>query len=212
MQVTSLRWALPAILTIAFAAASQAGSRDHGAGSEGLQGKIEYCTYCHGASGQGYRAYYTMPRIAGQTPRYLVNQLRAYAAHRRKNAIMYSVAHSMSPSTMEAVAEHFSHLHPRSSGSGSSERVAAGRKIFQEGVPNDNVPACAACHGDSAEGYEQNPRLAGQLASYVEKTLSNWSHERGQGEADTSQIMQPVARRLSKSQIAAVAAYVSSLK
>lgn len=209
MKLESLRWALPAILMIAFAGASQAGGDADGAGEGPVQGKIAYCTYCHGASGQGYRAYYTMPRIAGQTQAYLTNQLRAYAEGTRKNAFMHSVARAMSPSMRSAVARHFSATHARSSGHNSGERVAAGRKIFQEGVPNENIPACAACHGDSAEGFEQNPRLAGQLASYVEKTLGNWTRER---HSESSHIMQPVAQRLSKSQIAAVAAYVSSLK
>ena len=58
------------------------------------------------------------------------------------------------------------------------------------------------------------PRLAGQLYPYLIKELVNWGHERGQNPArpDTSAIMSPVAHSLNKSQIEAVAAYVSELK
>jgi len=75
------------------------------------------------------------------------------------------------------------------------------------------VAACAACHGPNATGRDQFPRLAGQLYPYVIKELTNWSSERGQvqDKPDTSFIMQPVAHSLTKPEIEAVAAYVSSL-
>ena len=63
-----------------------------------------------------------------------------------------------------------------------------------------------------AKGSGANPRLAGQLYPYTVKELVNWSTERGQTASDTSAIMQPIARSLSKSQTEAVAAYVSSLE
>ena len=58
------------------------------------------------------------------------------------------------------------------------------------------------------------PRLAGQLYPYVIKELVNWGKERGQNPAkpDTSAIMSPVAHSLTRTQIDAVAAFVSYLK
>jgi len=215
MQVFSPRLALAAILAIASSGPGHAGDTAESNPSRAtLQSKIEYCTYCHGASGQGYRAFYSMPRLAGQTPEYFENQLRAYAERRRKNAIMYSVAHALRPGMRAALARHFANLKPAPLGHGPSELVAAGRRIFQEGLPDDNVPACAACHGLDAKGFGQNPRLAGQLNSYTQKALMNWSKERGHDAAapDPAAIMQPVARSLNTSQTAAVAAYLSSLK
>jgi cytochrome c553 len=212
MKVKRLRLVLSAILTVALSGAIHAEGRP--ASSGGLQAKIEYCSYCHGASGQGYRAYYTMPRLAGQTTEYFINQLRDYDDRRRSNAIMYGVSHNLSPGVRAALARHFANLNPRPIGHGAGDLVAAGKKIYQEGVPDDNVPACAACHGTDAHGYGQNPRLAGQLPSYVQKTLANWGQERAHGSAapEPASIMQPVTRRLSKSQAAAVAAYLSSLR
>ena len=85
-----------------------------------------------------------------------------------------------------------------------------GRKIFEEGVPEANVPACAACHGADAKGTEENSRLAGQLSAYLVKELANWSTERGQITKDPGEAtMEPLAHALTKSQLQAVAAYLS---
>ena len=99
-------------------------------------------------------------------------------------------------------------------GGGPRGLVAAGEKIFQNGVPDANVAACAACHGPEAQGNEEIPRLAGQLPEYTVNKLTNWSKERGQNPAkpDTSAIMSPVAHSLTRPQVEAVAAYLSYLK
>ena len=88
------------------------------------------------------------------------------------------------------------------------------KEIFQDGLPDANIAACAACHGPEAHGHDQIPRLAGQLYPYVVKALDNWGAERGQHTAqpDTSATMLPIAHSLNKRQMEAVAAYVSTLK
>jgi len=180
----------------------------------GVQAKIGYCKDCHGPSAQGYDGYFPIPRLAGQQTEYLENQLRAFIEHRRTNNIMFNVAHSLSTGMVAALAAHFRALNPRPIGGAPMQFVATGRKIFQDGVPDANVAACAACHGPEATGSGQIPRLAGQLYPYVIKELVNWGKERGQNPAkpDTSAIMSPVAHSLTRSQIEAVAAYVSYLK
>ena len=142
------------------------------------------------------------------------NQLRAFIEHRRTNNIMFNVAHSLSPAKLNALAAHFASLHPPPIGGAPRQLVATGRKIFEDGMPEVNIAACAACHGPDATGSGQIPRLAGQLYPYMIKTLSNWDKERGRNPTvpDTSAIMSPVAHSLNKSQIEAVAAFVSTLR
>jgi cytochrome c553 len=187
---------------------------DDTAAMGGLQGKLSYCKDCHGPSAQGYDGYFPIPRLAGQQTEYLENQLRAFIEHRRTNNIMFNVAHSLSTGMIAALAAHFKGLNPKPIGGAPMQFFATGRKIFQDGVPDANVAACAACHGPEATGSGQIPRLAGQLYPYVIKELVNWGKERGQNPAkpDTSAIMSPVAHSLTRSQIEAVAAYVSYLK
>ncbi len=182
--------------------------------ADDFQAKVEYCTTCHGLSGQGYRGYYPMPRLAGQQPKYIENQLRAFIEHRRRNLIMANVAHSLTPSTLAALAHHFRELNPAPLGGAPRASVATGKRIYDEGIPESNVPACSACHGTDAHGQDQIPRLAGQLHDYTYSKLVNWTSERGQNAAipDSSAIMGPTSHNLSHSQIAAVAAYVSTLK
>jgi cytochrome c553 len=201
-----------AILAIAFAAGARA--QDKAAVSQqDLQAKLTYCKTCHGLSGQGYRGANPMPRLAGQQPEYLANQLHAFIERRRTNPIMNNVAHVLSPTMVSALAEHFKSLNPKPLGGASRELVAAGKKIHEEGVPGTDVPPCASCHGPQAKGDGAFPRLAGQLDDYILRKLVNWSKERGQDPAnpDTSAIMEPIAHGLTEAQVKAVAAYLSDL-
>jgi cytochrome c553 len=56
--------------------------------------------------------------------------------------------------------------------------------------------------------------LAGQLNGYVIAKMANWAKERGRDpkNPDNSEIMGLIAEKLTKEQVAAVAAYVSDLK
>jgi cytochrome c553 len=182
--------------------------------ADDFEAKVTYCKTCHGLSGQGYHGYYAMPRLAGQQPKYIENQLRAFIEHRRKNEIMANVAHVLSPSMVSALAHYFRELNPPPLGGGSSGAIATGKRIYDEGLPESNIPACSACHGQDAKGQDQIPRLAGQLPDYFYNKLTNWAAERGQNSSmpDSSAVMGPTAHNLTKSQIAAVAAYVSSLR
>ena len=203
-----------AALTIAFSAAGHAEDKSNATVSkQELNAKIAYCKTCHGLSGQGFRGSFPMPRLAGQQPEYLVNQLQAFIERRRTNPVMFGVAHVLSPSMLTALAAHFRDLDPKPLGGAPKEHMAEGKKIYDEGLPDAEVPPCGTCHGTDGKGADAFPRLAGQLHDYVAKKLLNWSKERGQDPAkpDNSAIMQPIAHNLTEAQVRAVAAYVSSL-
>jgi cytochrome c553 len=204
-----------AILAVAVVAAGRADAADPSVEPEhGFTAKIRYCQDCHGPSGQGYRGFVPIPRLAGQQPEYFKNQLQAFVERRRTNDIMLNVAHVLTPSMITALATNFRAFNPRPLGGAPRELVAAGKQIFQDGVPDANIAACAACHGPDASGHEQIPRLAGQLYWYVVRELGVWDTERGQNPArpDTSATMLPIAHSLNRKQMEAVAAYVSSLQ
>src|SRR3984893_14178334 len=112
MKVIGLRLALQtAILTVVFSAAAQAeGKGAPAVPKRELEAKIAYCKTCHGLSGQGFRGAFPMPRLAGQQPEYLENQLQAFIERRRTNPVMFNVAHVLSPSMLTALAEQFKDL------------------------------------------------------------------------------------------------------
>jgi cytochrome c553 len=179
-----------------------------------LQAKINYCKTCHGVNGQGFRGAYPMPRLAGQQTEYLENQLQAFIERRRTNPVMFNVAHVLSPAMLKGLGEHFKDLNPKPLGGAPKELASAGKKIYEEGVPEANIAPCASCHGPDAKGNGAIPRLAGQLHDYTSNKLTNWGKERGQDRAkpDTSAIMEPIAHGLTPQQISAIAAYVSFLE
>jgi len=216
IKAVSFQFALLlAALAFVFSVAGRVVARDTSAVSKGdVEAKISYCKDCHGPSAQGYRGFYPIPRLAGQQPEYLENQLRAFVEQRRPNPIMSNVAHVLKPAMITALAAKFRALNPHPIGGAPRRHIAEGRQIFQSGVPDANVAACAACHGPDAGGHEQIPRLAGQLYPYIVKALTHWSKERGQipGKPDVSAIMEPVAHSLTRPQVEAVAEYLSYLK
>lgn len=206
------------VLAAALSVAGHAQNAGHGqkrseAARGSFEAKLEYCKTCHGLSAEGYRGYFPMPRLAGQQPEYLENQLRAFIEHRRTNSTMINVARVLSPSMITGLTAHFRSLDPRPIGGGPRRALAMGEQIFQEGLPESNVPACSACHGSEGKGQNVIPRLAGQLYEYTVGQLTGWAKVRGQGSAvDTPAVMAPTARNLTRSQIEAVAAYVSYLQ
>ncbi len=214
MKIVRFQVALPAaVLAVVYSGAGWAEDRAD-LSRHGLQAKIEYCKTCHGLSAQGYHGFYPIPRLAGQQEQYIENQLLAFSEGRRKNTYMYPVAHSLSHEQQAALARYFSTLNARPLRSAPRSLAAAGKTLYEEGDPTANVPACMACHGGEAKGQGEIPRLAGQLPDYIVNKLVNWNRERGQDphHPDISAIMLPTSHNLSKSQIRAVAAYVSHLQ
>lgn len=200
-----------------FSATCVAAGHDMATSSVGaVPAKMAYCQDCHGPSGQGYSGFAPIPRIGGQTTRYLENQLKALAESRRdaKASTAMSSIHGPAEPMRSALAADFSKLDPQPIADGPKGLVAAGRNIYAEGVPTSNVPACSACHGPDAMGKAEIPRLAGQLYPYTVEQLEGWSTKRGNDleSANMAAVMTPVAHAMSHDQIAAVAAYLSYLK
>jgi cytochrome c553 len=199
---------------LVFAATAMARAETATFSDRELEAKFDYCKTCHGVYGQGYHGAFPIPRLAGQQPEYIENQMRAFVEHRRENKFMFTVAHVLSPEMIQALATRFSALSPKPLGGAPKELAATGKKIYEQGIPDANVPSCTNCHGPDAKGTGPFPRLAGQLDDYIVRKLVNWDKERGQdpGHPDTSALMEPIAHNLNESQIKAVAAYLNYLE
>jgi cytochrome c553 len=223
MKLISSRLALhTAFLAIVLPAAAYAGDTSASAlAKPEVQAKIQYCKACHGASGRGFPGAYPTPRLAGQTIPYLENRFGVIIEHRQDNPtaekFMEPALGSVDPAIRKAVATYFNGLDPAPLGGAPRDLMAAGRKIYREGVPEAGVPACAGCHGPEAKGSEVIPRLAGQLYRYTTKVLTNWTiinknqmQNPPAGAAPAGKA--PVEHSLTKAQIAAVAAYLSDLQ
>jgi cytochrome c553 len=184
-----------------------------------LKDKIEFCKNCHGARGEGFKGYYVAPRLAGQPVKYLQSEFQAIVEHRRDDpaAQMFMVVNinSIGRENWNAVAQYYSTLNPGPAADGPKRLVNQGKQIFEDGLPDIGVPACAGCHGADARGNEEFPRLAGQLYPYTVAQLTGWNKGYRHKDPVTpgqDNTMLPIATHLTQEQISAVAAYLSYLK
>lgn len=66
------------------------------------------CAACHGSDGKATNSQY--PNLAGQNYRYLTQQLEAFKKGSRQNAIMHSMASSLSKQQIQDLAAYYSGL------------------------------------------------------------------------------------------------------
>lgn len=150
MKVISQQFAVHStILAVVFAGAARANDVSTGS-KQDFQAKFAYCEQCHGPSGRGFQGFYPIPRLAGQQTEYMQNQLQVFAERRRENNIMFNVARSLSPEMIAGLATKFHDLNPKPLGGAPKGLIAAGKTIFEEGIPDGKVPPCSSCHGQDA--------------------------------------------------------------
>ena len=89
---------------------------------------------------------------------------------------------------------------------GDEQLVEAGRKLYSEGNPEENIVPCVACHGPDAQGIRDIPRLAGLSYYYLKRRLVQWAEG---FDPDAKPPMPSVAGKLSAPQIEALASYLS---
>lgn len=168
------------------------------------------CTWCHGTSAHGYSP---APSLAGQQYQYLANQLADFHAHSRDNPLskqyMWGAAENLSVPSVRDLALYFSKLPSKAANDGETELVALGRTIYQEGMPDANIVACVVCHGPNAQGVGQIPRLGGLAYSYLKRRLEQWAEGY---HAAAGPPMPDISRKLSTTQINALASYLSFVK
>ncbi len=171
---------------------------------------VRNCTWCHGTGAQGFTP---APRLAGQRASYLERQLASFHSHARDNPYskmyMWGAAATLTPVLARYLSDYFAALPPKAANDGDRERVAFGRTIYQEGMPDSNIVACVVCHGPDAEGVRDIPRLGGLAYGYLKRRLEQW----GEGyHAAAGPPMPDIAGKLSRDQIEALASYLSFVK
>ncbi len=172
----------------------------------------QVCSSCHGMTGVSVSPNF--PNLAAQTPMYLAAQLREFRSHDRLDPpgfeYMWGLSRKLTDEQIEGLANYYAHqAPPPAAAKGNPALVAVGDRLFHEGVPGKNVPACVSCHGDRGQGNGQFPRLAGQHADYLVKQLLVFQRTNQRPNAAAMKI---VAHELSRPEIESVAAYVQALQ
>jgi cytochrome c553 len=181
------------IIAAGFAAAATAQTP---AAPDSKHGKnVSYtCLGCHGVD--GYRnAYpnYSVPKLEGQHPEYLIAALKGYRDGDRSHITMHSQASTLSDQDIADIAVYFA----------GKPLKAAG------GAPQGTLPPagalCAACHGQEGVAVApMYPSLAGQHEDYLVRALDEYKHG-----GRKNPVMIGLVGNLKDEDIAAIARYYS---
>ena len=196
----------------------------HAAGDvEAGKVKAAACGACHGADGNSLAPNF--PKLAGQGVRYLTKQINDIKSGARPVPMMTAMVANLSEQDIADISAYFA---SQSSSTGKAkddtEMLALGARVYRGGNEATGTAACDACHsptgaGNAAAGF---PRLGGQHAGYIEAQLKAFraagrdddvadaNKRRNDGAGDTA-MMQPVAAKLSDSEIKAVANFIQGL-
>lgn len=170
------------------------------------------CDRCHGTDGLG-REVAAFPKLAGQSSAYLSASLEAYASGERHSGMMEPIAAALSSAQIRKLARHYADLPPTSplpAAHDTAQAIERGEVIAQMGIPNQNVPACAACHDPGTTPHNPiYPVLDGQYTDFLKLQLTLFKQEQ-RGGTPYAHLMRRVAAGLSAEQMRDVATYYAS--
>ena len=173
--------------------------------AEGTTTGAVACARCHGFDGasDGSGAF---PRLDGQSPQYLSEQLRHFASGARQNALMQPIAKGLNGDEIDAVAQYYASLHavPLPARPISEQVRDLGKQVAEVGDLSVRVQACESCHGPNGQGEPISgvPYLGGQYSHYISVQIQMFR----QGYRKSQQMFVP-AHNLSEQDVIAVAAY-----
>lgn len=178
-----------------------------------IDATVATCVGCHGI--KGYQAsfpeVYKVPKIAGQSARYIASALTEYKQGNRRHPTMRSVAASLSEKDIAEIAAHYEALGkdpavtlPATADKAPDPQVAA---LLQKA-------ACVSCHGANfAKPIDPSyPKIAGQHADYMFVALKAYKADNNPSVGRTNGVMGAIAKQFSNAELKALAAYVSSLE
>lgn len=178
-----------------------------------IGGQSAACMHCHGMDGAGDSTG-AFPRLAGQSGWYLYKSLRDYASGARPHDVMTPIAQAMTDAEMQDVSAYYASITDAPDPpmiEVDPMALQRGATLSAIGSQQDNVQACANCHGPAGQGVPPVfPYLAGQPASYTELQLQRWRD--GVRDTDPMGVMEIIARNMSDEDIRAVALYFQNVR
>jgi cytochrome c553 len=153
------------------------------------------CLGCHGiANYKNVYPTYSVPKLVGQHPDYLVAALKAYRSQERSHGTMHAQAATLSDQDMEDIAVYMAGL----------PLTAVASAVGT--APGKVTELCVACHGKDGVGITPAyPTLTGQHADYLERALQEYKLG-GRKNA----VMPAFVSTLSKEEIKTIAEYYAA--
>lgn len=175
------------------------------------EGKVAMCIGCHGIAGykSSFPEVYRVPKIAGQSAKYIGTVLEEYRKGTRKHPSMRGIAGSMSDQDIADVAAYYEAL---GKVEGAAElpapREPSGQvaQLLQKG-------ACVSCHGDnySKPIDPSYPKIAGQYPDYLYAALRAYRDDSHATWGRGNPVMAGMAKQFSDPELKAMARYIGSL-
>lgn len=172
--------------------------------------ELELCVSCHGDA-RTPPVSDLVPVLQGQTADYLHRSLDEYRHDKRQSGIMEPVAAALDDEMIAKAARSYAGMEappPAGEENGDPQAIRRGRIIAENGIPDEQLPPCLACH--SGRASSRFPVLSGLSAGYIRGQLELF-RKGGRNQTAYGAIMTTIAQRLTSGQIADVAAYFSSL-
>ncbi|HRN62186.1 MAG TPA: c-type cytochrome [Luteimonas sp.] len=184
------------------------------------------CAACHGLDGNPPDGL-PYPRIAGQSERYIAQQLAVFKSGQRNTGLapaMIPFAMTLSAQDMRDLGAFFA---TKATGAGIADDSVVeggpydglkfyeiGQQLYRAGDTARGIPACMACHGPAGHGNPgpAYPSVAGQEAAYVDRRLQEYrSGTTELQDRHLFDIMAAITERLTDQEILALSSYLQGL-
>jgi len=204
--VSTVAAALVACVTLVAAHAQEA-TGDAKAGAK----KNAMCIGCHGIVGYqaSFPEVHKVPKISGQSAKYIASALNAYKKGDRKHPTMRGIAASLTDQDIADLSAFYA-ASGVVEGTAALAAAPAAAGHAAELVAKGN---CTSCHGASfsAPIDPTYPRIAGQHDDYLFVALKSYKNDSSAQVGRANAIMGGVAKQFSNAELKELAAYVGSL-
>lgn len=197
-------------LLIAFALAQPSMAQTvQGNAADGRQ-KVTQCIGCHGLGGYhaSFPEVYRVPKIAGQSDKYIASALIAYQKGERRHPTMRGATSNLSEQDIADMAAYYATLGSTSMkpGSGAGKASAGALALIEKG-------GCKSCHGDNLSKPidPSYPKIAGQHADYLFVALKSYKTDPNAVVGRSNAVMGSIAKQFSFAELKTMADYVGSL-
>ncbi len=181
----------------------------HAEGSvEAGKQKAEMCIGCHGIPGyqNSFPEIHKVPKISGQSDKYIVAALTAYKKGDRKHPTMRGIAGSLTDEDMADLAAFYASQADKTAAETPKAPAEAVKALLDKG-------ACASCHGAnfSKPIDPTYPKLGGQHADYLYVALKSYTVEGNRYVGRNNGVMAGIAKQFNPNEMRELAKYLSTL-
>jgi cytochrome c553 len=172
--------------------------------------KAAMCIGCHGIPGyqNSFPEIHKVPKISGQTEKYIASALVAYQKGDRKHPTMRGIAGSLTEQDIADLAAFYAGHNPGVTAPEAPSKApsAAVAALIEKG-------ACISCHGAnfSKPIDPSYPKIAGQYADYLYVALKSYTVEGNAVVGRSNGIMGGIAKQFTLAELRQMANHLATL-